>query len=184
MKLTDIAIVFQVFFICLLTVLHIKSSGAHNVTMTSIMYNNVMDGIVEDALRAGLCQVDQDGKPVVDLQEIVQCYVAEEKLYKDSDHHILIYVEEKGFFIWDNHISDKWSDMIVFSDGENTSHTNMVKELATYVEANYSIRLSIPFNDGESLVNTVEKYSLLSIFIDVSNGISCFGGAKIHKKKG
>lgn len=182
MKLTDIAIVFELLLICLLIVLHVRTALVHNVATTNIMYNNVMDGIVEDALRTGLCKVDKDGKPIVDLKEVVRCYQAEKKLYRDKEHHILIYVEEEGFYIWDSYIPDKWSDMVTFSEGMSTSHANMVKELALYMEENYSIRLSIPFNDGESFANTVEKYSLLSFSIDVSSGIRCFSGARIHKK--
>ena len=77
MKLTDMAIIFQLFFICLITVLHVKSEKLYADTFVNIMYDNVMDGIVEDSLRAGYKTIDADGKPVVILDDVLQCFFAD-----------------------------------------------------------------------------------------------------------
>ncbi len=180
MKLTDMAIVFEIFFICLIVVLHVKGSYTHSQVMAETMYNNVMDGIVEDALRAGFYSVDRNGVPMVDLDEVLACFMEEHSLYASQDRQILIYVDDDGYNLWDSDVSPYWSVFMGFSEGEATSHEIKVMELTSYMEENYGISLSIPFNDGETWANTVDDYSLLAISINRNSYVSCFSGAKIH----
>lgn len=180
MKLTDLAIVFQVFFICILTVLHVKNSYMYSEVMAETMYNNVMDGIVEDALRAGFYTVDREGSPMVDLDQVLKCFKEEHSLYNSMDRQILMYVDDDGYYVWDSDISPYWSSFMGFTEGKDTKHEKKILELTTYVEQTYGIELSIPFNDGESWINTVDDYSLLAISLNRNSDVSCFSGAKIH----
>lgn len=181
MKLTDLTLYFYIFFICLLTVVHVRSSNLHAEAVNNIMYNNVMDGIVEDALRAGYKKIDSHGYPVVELDEVKRCFIAEKALYGSTDRHILIYVDNDGFFLWDSEVSPEWSDKHIFSEGENTLHQQKVYELIEYVEAGFNVTLSLPSNDGESMQNTVDEYSLLCMSFNRSYEVNCFSGAKIHE---
>lgn len=181
MKLTDLSIYFCIFFICILTVLHVKSSGIHGEAMGNIMYNNVMDGIVEDALRAGYKSIDSNGTPVVDLDEATKCFLAEKDLYGSSDRHILVYVDKDGFYVWDSDISPEWSDKQFFSAGESTVHQRKVYELIAYVDKNYGVMLMLPSNDGESIMNTVDEFSLIGMSFNRNYEVNSFSGAKIHE---
>lgn len=181
MKLTDIAIIFQIFCICLITVLHVKSANIHAETVNEIMYNNVMDGIVEDSLRAGYTTIDNRGFPVVNLDEVRKCFVAEKDIYSSEDRHILIYVDSKCFYVWDSEKAWEWNDGTAFSEGTDTSHEQKVYQLASYLEANYDVELALPFNNGESITNTVEDYSLLALSFNRNSEVKSFSAAKIHK---
>lgn len=180
MKLTDLAIIFQLFFICLIVVLHTRSSYVHSEMMAETMYNNVMDGIVEDALIAGFYNVDRYGKPMVDLDRVLRCFIEEHKLFGSEDRQILLYVAEDGYYVWDSDATMMWSLEMHFSDGETTKHEQKVLELTKYIEQEYNINMNIPFNDGETWANTIDDYSLLAVSINRNWDVSCFSGAKIH----
>lgn len=181
MKLTDIAIVFEIFCICLITVLHVKSANIHAEAVNTIMYNNVMDGIVEDALRAGYKTIDSQGLPVVSLEEIRKCFVAEKDIYSSDDRHILIYVDRDEFYVWNSELAWEWSSVVGFSYGADTTHEQKVYQLIDYLERNYNLSISLPSNDGESMTNTVEDYSLIAMSFNRNSEVKSFSAAKIHK---
>lgn len=183
MKLTDMAIIFQLFFICLMTVAGYRDSYLHGESMNEVMFNNVMDGIVEDSLMAGYKSVDDNGRPIVDLYEVTRCFEAENALYSSSNMQLLIYVREDGFQIWDCGETGQWSELIVFSDGERTLHEIKVMELTEYLQYIYGFNVSIPFNDGEAWGNTIDAYSLLAISVNSYYDITSFSGAKLHRTK-
>ena len=182
MKLTDIAIVFQLFFICLITVLHIRSLSLYANSFANIMYDNVMDGIVEDSLRAGYKTVDTEGKPLVMLEDIRKCFLAETSLYNVWAEYLLLYVDIDGFVVWNPAISNVWEDKIFFSEAEKTSHEQKIYEITEYMRLKWGFVLSIPYNGGESFKNTIEDYTLIAISYNQTMDIQSFSGAKIHKK--
>lgn len=181
MKLTDMAIVFHLFCICIITVLHVKSANIHGETVNEIMYNNVMDGIVEDSLLAGYKTVDNQGYPVVNLEEIRRCFVAEKGLYSSNDRHILVYVDRECFYVWDSDKSWDWSDGINFVYEDKTAHEQKVYQLIDYIEERYVCSIVLPFNDGETILNTVDDYSLIAMSFNRNSEVKCFSAAKIHK---
>lgn len=183
MKLTDLAMYFHIFLLCLLTVLHVRSERLHAETVNNIMYDNVMDGIVEDSLSAGYQSVDRYGKPIVNLDELLRCFEAEKRLYGSEDRHILIYVEEGGYYIWDSDREAKWSDRIDFSDDGNMAHEAKIYQLVSFIENNYGVMLTIPSNDGESIMNTVSEYSLIGMSFNKNSSVKSFSGARIHKDR-
>ena len=154
MKLTDMAIIFQLFFICLITVLHVKSEKLYADTFVNIMYDNVMDGIVEDSLRAGYKTIDADGKPVVILDDVLQCFFAEVNLYDVWAEYIVIYVDVDGFYVWNSRISNEWGEKIEFSRTNETEHPQKVHEIIEYIKKEWGMVLSVAYNDGESYENT------------------------------
>lgn len=183
MKLTDLAIVFQLFFLCIITVLHIRSTRLHALQISEIMHDNVMDGIVEDSLRAGYKSIDiTDGRPWVELSDVKECFKAEVNLYKADTSYVLIYVDCDGFYILDSHVSEEWSEKINFSNLNQTLHEQKIYELTYYIEHQLGIVLNIPYNSGESFMNTIDDYSLIAITYNKNYDVKSFSGAKIHKR--
>lgn len=182
MKLTDLAIIFELFLICLLVVVHIRGNQLYGELLNRTMYNNVMDGIVEDALWAGYKSVDNMGEPVVDLAELRKCFMAETDLYEKSGEQILVYVEKDGFFYCKSNDGYIWSGKQAFPSGKDTLHEDKVIYLVEFLRNTYGIEVVLPLNEGESWVNTVGDYSLLAVSYDISSGVYCFSGAMLHKK--
>ena len=81
MKLTDLAILAQAFFISILVVVHVKSDVVHNRTIHRVMYNNVMDTLTEDSLVAGFVGVDGMGQPKVKLEKISGLFRIQTDMY-------------------------------------------------------------------------------------------------------
>ncbi len=182
MKLTDLAITFQIFFICLIVVLHVKSDGIYAAKFNSIMYDNVMDGIVEDSLRAGYKTVDASGKPIVDFFEMERCFNAEVMIYSSNLTYVLFYVDDDGFYVKKSRVSDSWGEKIAFSNKADTIHQQKVYEVTSYMEENLGLKMSIPYNLGESFMNTIDSYTFIAISTNREQDIISFSGAKIHKK--
>lgn len=182
MKLTDLGIVFQIFFICLITVLHIRSNTLYAVKFNEIMYDNVMDGIVEDSLREGYRTVDMSGHPVVELDTVKEVFKAEVCLYDAEASYILMYVDYDGFYIWNSNIADAWNEKVEFTDAENTPHEQKISEITHFFKEKYAIKLNIPYNSGESFMNTIDDYSLIAISFNYNSGVESFSGAKLHKR--
>ena len=167
MKLTDLAIIATVFFICLLVVIHVKGDLLHNQTVNNVMYNKVMDNITEEALAIGYSGVDREGYPVVSLDKIGSYVRITTNMYGGDDVCILCY---------------SWSDKIYFSKYKETNHEEKVIELTNKVKETYGIDMSLPYNSGEKWGNSVDDYSLLIISYERAMGVFCFSGAKIHKR--
>lgn len=182
MKLTDMAIVFEMFFICLLVVVHMKSSREQAELINQIMYNNVMDVIVEDSLRAGFNTVDRRGEPQVSLKELSACFVAENGLYANNSRHILIYVEKDGFYSSDTYSGFVWGEKYFFDNGELSKHEEKVKCITDYLEEQYGVYVTLPVNGGEPWQNTVNDYSLLCVSYDLNTDICSFSGAIIENR--
>ncbi len=183
MKLTDLAIVFQLFFLCIITVLHVRSTRLHALQISEIMYDNVMDGIVEDSLRAGYKSIDiTAGRPLVELSDVKECFKAEVSLYEADISYVLMYIDCDGFYIWDSYVSEEWSEKVNFSNLTQTLHEQKIYEITYYIEQQLGIVLSIPYNSGESFMNTIDDYSLIAITYNQSYDIKSFSGAKIHKR--
>ena len=183
MKLTDMAMVFEVFVICLIVVVHMKSGVKQAELMNQVMYNNVMDVMVEDALRAGFYSVDRRGEPQVNLTELSSCFVAEAALCENISRHILIYVEKDGFYSSDTYSGFVWGDKHLFDNGELSKHEEKVRSIADYLKEQYGVSVAIPTNEGETWQNTVKEYSLLCVSYDMNTDICCFSGAIIENRK-
>ncbi len=182
MKLTDFAIVANIFFICILVVCHVKGDVLHHKTMNQIMYNNVMDNVTEDSLAAAYVGVGINGKPEVKLDRLSLFFESEAKLYGENSKHILCYVEGDGYYLCTSYEGYKWSEKNLFSENGEISHEEKVSEIVECINSDYSIKLSLPYNEGEKWSNSIWEYTFFSISYDRLMGIYCFSGARIHKK--
>lgn len=182
MKLTDLAIIAQVFFICILVVVHVKGDIVHNRMIQKVMYNNVMDNITEDSLVVGFAGVDAGGLPMVNLEDISAYYMAQAKMYGENSKHLIFYVDYDGVTFCLSNEGYKWGDKIYFSDGGNILHEEKVAQLIAIVKDKYGIDMSLPYNDGEKWSNSIDDYMLFGVSYDNEQKIYCFSGAKIHKK--
>lgn len=182
MKLTDLAILAQAFFICILVVVHVKSDVVHNRTIHRVMYNNVMDTLTEDSLTAGFVGVDDVGRPKVKLEKISALFASQTDMYGKDTRHIIGYVDYDGVYFCTSYEGYVWSEKIYFSDFEESAHEKKVLEVVQLVKNKYGIDLSLPYNDGESWSNTIEEYTLFTISYDRVLELYCFSGAKIHRK--
>ena len=180
MKLTDFAIILQVFFICLLVVLHVNGNMIHNKVVSEAMYNNCMDNITEDALKSGYTAVGYGGKPVVDLSELRRAFKSFCELYNNLGEHILIYIEENGFYESSDSYGDDWTDINMFPNN-GKSHERNVEYINSYIKEVYGIDTSIPVGAGETWMNTLKPYSLIVISYNSALDIYCLSGACIHK---
>lgn len=182
MKLTDLAIVAEAFFICLLVVVHIRGNILHNSTMNRIMYNNVMDNVTEDALSVGYKGVDINGCPTVDVDLISSLFKSEAELFYNSSNHVLCYVDFDGFRVCASYYGYIWSEKVYYDNKGDTPHENKVLQIVNYMKDNYGINLSLPLNNGEKWSNSIDDYTFFSISYNKSMEVYCFSGAKIHKK--
>ena len=182
MKLTDLAILAQAFFICILVVTHTKSDVIHNRTIHRVMYNNVMDTLTEDSLVAGFTGVDEMGRPKVKLEKIAALFSSQTNMYGKDTKHIIAYVDFDGMYLCTSYEGYLWGEKIYFTNEGDIPHEEKVLEVVTIVKDKYGIDLSLPYNDGENWSNTIEEYTLFSISYDRVLGLYCFSGAKIHRK--
>lgn len=183
MKLTDLAILAQAFFISILVVVHVKSDVVHNRTIHRVMYNNVMDTLTEDSLVAGFVGVDGMGQPKVKLEKISGLFRIQTDMYGKDTKHIICYVDNDGVYFCTSYEGYVWSDKFYYTNGVETLHEEKVVEVVELVKDRYGIDLSLSYNDGESWSNTIEEYTLFSISYDRALELYCFSGAKIHKKE-
>lgn len=172
--------------LCLFLVINLRSNILYEEMFMNSRYNVIMDNGVENALKMAYEKVGINGKPIVN-KEVMSEYLLDEisimfdgvKNFRDyygEEIKVLIYTEEDGFYYYD--IKNGWSEIIAFSDGENTEHSKKVFELLKYVEDNYKVTLTIPLNDGELFLNTVDDYSLIAVYRTYENAY-CFSAAKI-----
>lgn len=182
MKLTDLATLSIVFFICMLVVLHVKSDILYNQTINTVMYNKVMDNITEEALSIGYCGVDANGYPVVSLLKIGEYFKVTSDMYGGSSDYIMCYVDRDGFYTCISYTDFLWSDKIYFTDKQDTPHEDKIEQLVDELKGKYGINIMLPYNDGEKWENSVDDYSLLAIAYDEVIRVCSFSGAKIHKK--
>lgn len=181
MKLTDLAIVANIFFICILVVCHVKSDVLHNKTINQIMYNNVMDNVTEDSLSAGYVGVGMDGKPDVELERLSLFFKSQVKLYGEDSKHILCYVEQDSFYLCTSYEGYIWSEKKIFSENDSISHEEKVAKILEQIRDDYGIKLLIPYNEGEKWSNSISDYTLFSISYNKLMELYCFSGARIHK---
>lgn len=182
MKLTDLAIISMVFFICMLVVIHVKGDILYNYTVNRVMYNKVMDNITEEALSIGYSGVDVDGYPVVELDKIGEYFKVTTDMYGGNPTNIMCYIDSDGFYMCVSLNGYLWNDKIYFTEKVDTPHEKKIQQLSERVNAEYGIDMNLPYNDGEKWENSVDEYSLIVISFEKSLEVYSFSGAKIHKK--
>lgn len=182
MKLTDLAIIAQIFFICILVVVHVKSDIVHNRMIQKTMYDKVMDNITEDSLAIGFTGVDASGLPRVELEKISNYYMAQVDMYGKGSKHILFYIDYDGVTFYFSYEKCQWEDKVYFTNEGDILHEKKVAELIDIVRGKCGIDISLPYNLGEKWSNSIDDYMLCSISFNDEQKIYSFSGARIHKK--
>lgn len=191
MKITDFCIIFTVFIICFFAGMDMRQKVTYEALYQNNRYNVIMDNAVEDALRAAYENIDTKGNPQVNLKTAAafltdelsvmlsgKTYMSE--YYKDR-LVCMVYIDNEGFYYTDAGEGNVWSEKQYFSNGKATEHSRKVNEIEVFVNERYNILLAIPANNGESYENTIEDYTLMTIYKDY-NEVCCFSAAAIKRK--
>lgn len=191
MKITDFCIIFTVFAICFFACMDTRQQVTYEILHQNNRYNVIMDNAVEDALRAAYENIDTKGNPQVNLKTAVSFLTDElsvmlngktymSEYYKDR-LVCMAYIDKEGFYYTDVDEGSIWSEKQKFSNGESTEHSDKVNEIEAFIYEKYNVLLTIPTNDGESHENTIDDYTLMTIYKDY-NGMYCFSAAAIKRK--
>ncbi len=192
MKVTDFCIIFSLLTICFFTYIDIRHSTAYEVLYQNGRYNVIMDNAVEDALRAAYENIDTMGTPEVNLDTASAFLTDELSVMLSGNTYMseyfrerllcILYVDKEGFYYTDINKNNGWSDKRKFSYGEDTNHSDKINEIESFIKENYNVLLAVPSNDGENHENTIEDYTLMTIYKDY-NDICCFSAATIKVKE-
>lgn len=189
MKITDYSIIFATILVCLISIITLKSNVAYEYMYINNRYNVIVDNAIEDALRAAYESVDKAGKPIVNLRTAYEFFMNEISVMLDGNSmfqeyyedriKLMVYTADSGYYYRDN--KNSWSEMIYYEEKENTPHSQKVNELIEFVKQKYEIVLNVPYNEGESYINTITDFTLIAIYEDY-DGLYCFSAAKLTEK--
>lgn len=192
MKLIDFGLIFSFIFFCIVSIFSFKNDLLYSNSLKNIMYNNCVDEITYSALKASFNKVDLDGNPVIDKEVLSECLLSNMAIlynntsinsYLSSNYLLGVLTIREGFYVFHNGL---WSKLINYSEGNNTSHPNKVKEISEYIEDNFGNKLLFATNEGEAFKNTLNDYSFICIYenrsIKIDNqkyGVYFISGAAI-----
>lgn len=191
MKITDFCIIFTLLAICFFAGMDTRQKVTYEALYQNNRYNVIMDNAVEDALRAAYENIDIKGNPQVNLKTAAT-FLADElsvmlsgktymsEYYKDR-LICIVYIDNDGLYYTDADEGNVWSEKQYFTNGETTGHSDKINEIETFIYEQYGILLTIPTNDGESYENTIQDYTLMTIYRDY-NDVCCFSAAAIKRK--
>ncbi len=202
MKLTDFAIIFFVFAICIITRMSLKSDILQENMYGNTMYNNIMDNIAESALQRSV--KGEKYAPSIDKEEVLQnIFHALSVSYMEMGDAYGVYLQDcirlviftypDGFWLAGAKEGREfiWSEKILFADGENTSQKEKVESILNECKKQYDVELLLPTEGNTSNTNTIDSYQLLLIYetypvwIDGEKyGKVLFSGAKYNHKIG
>lgn len=188
MKITDYSIIFVVAAICFIAAISVKSKVMYEKMYISNRYNVVMDNAVEDALRVAYENIDNKGKPIVNLDTAYDFFINEVSVMFDGDKklnkyyedriELMIYTTDMGYYYCDN--INGWSDINYYGHKESTSHSEKIRELTKFMEYEYGILIAVPYNEGESYQNSIGDYSLMAVYKDYGE-VCCFSAAMLSE---
>lgn len=167
MKFIDFAIIFSLFFICILTKNNISNRLICDNHIFNSMYNASIDNVVMDSLEAGFFKLDEHNNPIVDREIMSRCFESELSIIlSDSSNFkaaganycLLIYICKDGYFIYNNMV---WSDKFSFV---SLNHSKRVFEIEEKIKTSYGIDLLFSSNDGENFKNTIKENSFIAVY--------------------
>lgn len=192
MKVTDFCIIFSLFTICLFICMDIRHRTAYEMLYQNGRYNVIMDNAVEDALRAAYENIDTEGNLMVNLDTAASFLTDELSVMLSGNTYVskyykerllcTLYIDKEGFCYTDINEYNGWSEKILFSHGHNTPHSDRIYEIESFIKEKYNVLINIPSNDGENYENTINDYTLMTIYKDY-NDIFCFSAAAIKIKE-
>ena len=149
--------------------------------------NLIMDEAVVDSLNVSFFDTDNNGIPIVDREELKDNIIDEAAIglmgnINDDTRNIIesrimfvMYLDRDGYYCYRN---GKWSDIIRYN---SDVHTDVVNQISDCIEGmiGNEYKALIPYNDGENYKNTIDKYSCL-VFYEQLSKYYCFSGARIQ----
>lgn len=178
MKLTDYALVFVVLVWCVFSNVSMKNHLMEQRVYSNSMSNNIMDNVVEGALVSAT--QFENYKPFINQEKVMSELLEFIKHYKNESDYYQEYLKEciklVVIFYPDGYclagtdqstalVNDfKWSEKKIFSQGKVTKKEEKQKELLEEIRKNYGIDLLVAGNDGDTLNNTIDEYSLLLVY--------------------
>ncbi|MDY5576815.1 MAG: hypothetical protein SPF70_04975 [Lachnospiraceae bacterium] len=198
MKLTDFALVFVLCVWCVFSNISFQNDLLQEHIFGTMMYNNIMDNVIEDALEKSV-SFDMAGF-TIDRDKIVEEIALERGKFMGEDEsyaryqkiriQLIVLTYPDGFYLAGgkdiNTFGEK--EKIFYSEGNVTPKETKVKEILEASNEKYHLNMLLPEGKSTGLVNTVEDYQLLVIyetypvtFKGKSYGKLLLSGAKVKK---
>lgn len=169
MNHTDFAIIFLIIFISLVVGYDFKMNALREMQNQEVLYNNIFDTAVSDALRNGLELTNNKVKINEDLV-LSQLFEGLNELMSVNitSFPAIIITNYDGFTIWDNGERQE----IVYNDTKPESKINLIKTavedaLNSSTAAKYNdlkYKISISYNNISEWYNTISDMGFLIIF--------------------
>ena len=81
-------------------------------------------------------------------------------------------MDENSFSICSGNKGGLWENIWFTSE----KHEEKVSQIRECVSDKYNLKINLPLNDGETYLNTVDKYSLIGVYVQKNLDIHCLGG--------
>ena len=169
MKHTDLAILFFVIFLSFITEYDFKMNALCEIQNQGMIYNNIFDTAVSDALRNGL---ELKNNEIRINEELVTKQLLEglnELMTIDmTAFPAMIITNDEGFTVWNNGVRSE----VIYADSQLETKINAIKKAveealnsstaAKYNKLEYTI--SIPYCDVNEWYNTISDLGFLVVF--------------------
>lgn len=161
MKYTDFAILFIALSICFVVPLELRSRLLERMMSQKIIYNNIFDTAVMDALQESYW-IDSS-EAYIDHEKLI--YYLERNIKEclsgfDTNKALILITREDGFYYRYKAVTEfvQYEDVMNYEDKINLLRDN--------IEKNINLMVSIPYIENEEWYNTVAADSILFVYID------------------
>lgn len=195
MKLTDFAIIFSILLLTVIVTIEIKMNMMVEVNNHKFTLNNIVDQAVTDSLAKNYKEIDNSGKPIININSIFNDFMDEVNYILYGTHEnmsiqeanipVFIVCDTEGYWIH----TDKWTKKKKYFSNNHTERISQLSKDMIKVVEQYGISVDIPLNDGEAWCQTFADYGAYAIYCNDSNKlmnkeyrIFSFSGAAIKLK--
>jgi hypothetical protein len=160
---------------CLLGKSSIQNDLLQENIFGTMMYNNIMDNVAEDALQN--CVIYEDYQPKLKPETITD-YITHElsdsymgmgndfSEYLKNCIKLVVVTDTDGFYMAGAKAGEEfvWSGKIYYTEGKITKQEEKVNQIVGMGEEKYGITLLLPNGDGTGLINSIDDYQLLLVY--------------------
>lgn len=177
MKLSGYALIFVMIVWCVFSRVSFQNGLLWKNAYGSMMYNQIMDNLIEDSLRQVISF--QDNQPQLDYEKLSHYLISGIQHYKrdfsnggyfENNIRFMIVTFSDGYCLWglENCIAEdgskQWTEKIFYEKGVLTSREEKVNTVMQRLYEEAGVELSIPNREGEALQNTLDDYSLIVVY--------------------
>lgn len=169
MKHTDFALIFMMIFLSIIIEYDFKIKSLHEISNQGIIYNNIFDTAVTDALRNGL--KTEGAEPVINEELVMkQLFDGLNELIEIdmSSFPAIIITNSRGFIIWNN---GERNELIY----EDSTIETKISQIKTAVEDalnsstaaiynGFTYTISIPYANANEWYNTISDLGILIVY--------------------